>query len=318
MESALMLQNLRLPLIAAEARLDKASAKRSDKDWLAQQLVSPDAHFLILLDLKIAVISTPDRLKTNLHWVTARQIEEWKLSASKAVLLGIDANGAAHFSLALSAAEAARHADVAQIMSPFVDLRSLGVQGSMPPAELAIAGEARALAAWHDTVRCCGRCGSSTVTRDAGWRRHCGACGLDIYPRADPAVIMLVSDGERCLLGHEHRFPDKFYSVLAGFVEAGDDIEHAVRREVMEETGVRIGRVTYAASQPWPFPHALMIGCWAEALSTELTIDPTELTDARWVDREEVRAMLEGRHPDGLTVPPPISMAHSLIRAFAG
>lgn len=313
-----MTLSVQLPRIGAETRLDKVSAKRSNGEWLAKTLAASESRFLILDDLKIPVISTPDRRKTNLHWLTAAEIQAWKLPVAHASLLGVDGGGIAHFSLALSAAEVASHPDVHQRLAPFADLRSLGVQGSMPPEELAIAGEARALAAWHAITRCCGRCGAATRLREAGWRRQCGACGLDVYPRADPAVIMLVSDGERCLLGHEHRFPEKFYSVLAGFVEAGDDIEQAVRREVMEETGVRVGRVTYAASQPWPFPHQLMIGCWAEALTTELTIDKTELRDARWVTREELRAMLEGRHPEGLTLPPAISMAHSLIRAFAG
>jgi NAD+ diphosphatase len=137
------------------------------------------------------------------------------------------------------------------------------------------------------------------------------------FPRSDPAVIMAITHSGRLLLGHEHRFPDKFYSVLAGFVEPGDDIETAVRRETMEEAGVVVGAVRYIASQPWPFPHQLMVGCWAEALSDTITLDVAELPEARWVSRDEVTAMLADSHPLGHKVPPPLSIAHTLIRAFA-
>ena len=118
-------------------------------------------------------------------------------------------------------------------------------------------------------------------------------------------------------MGHEPRFIENMYSVLAGFVEPGDDIETAVRREIMEEAGVAVGRVDYVASQPWPFPHSLMIGCWGEALSDQLNLDPFELPEARWFGREEVRQMLERTHPLGHFVPPPLSISHTLIRAFA-
>jgi NAD+ diphosphatase len=117
-------------------------------------------------------------------------------------------------------------------------------------------------------------------------------------------------------LGREHRFPEKLCSTLAGYVEPGDDIEHAVRREVKEETGVDVGEVRYLGSQPWPFPHSLMIGCWGEALGGALTIDHAELADARWFSREEVASMLAGRHPEGLEVPPALSIAHALIQSF--
>ena len=117
-------------------------------------------------------------------------------------------------------------------------------------------------------------------------------------------------------MGHEHRFPEKMYSTLAGFVEAGDDIEHAVRREIEEEAGIDVGEVRYVASQPWPFPHSLMIGCWGEALGDAITLDETEIADARWFGRDEAAAMLALAHPHGLFVPPAISMAHTLIRGF--
>jgi NAD+ diphosphatase len=127
---------------------------------------------------------------------------------------------------------------------------------------------------------------------------------------------MLITHGGRCLLGHEHRFTARLYSTLAGYVEAGDDIEHAVQREIKEEAGIEVGEVRYIASQPWPFPHSLMIGCWGAALSDKIALDTNELSDARWFTREEATSMLTSAHPEGLMVPPPISMAHTLIRAF--
>jgi NAD+ diphosphatase len=128
---------------------------------------------------------------------------------------------------------------------------------------------------------------------------------------------MLITQNGQCLMGHEPCFPDNMYSVLAGFIEPGDDIETAVRREIMEEAGIRVGRVDYVASQPWPFPHSLMIGCWGEALDDRITLDVTELPEARWFDRTEVTDMMAGRHPLGHIVPPQLSIAHTLIRAFA-
>ena len=201
-------------------------------------------------------------------------------------------------------------------LKPLVDLRSLAMQGDLSPQDLSLAGMARALAAWHDVTRCCGRCGGHTRAYDGGWRRKCWACGQEFYPRADPAVIVLITDGERCLLGHHKRYTHKFYSTLAGFVEPGEDIEACVRREMREETGITVGEVTYMASQPWPFPHLLMVGCWAQALTTKLTLEEEELHDARWFTAGEVRQMMAEKHPEGFTVPGPHSIAYALIKSF--
>jgi NAD+ diphosphatase len=150
-----------------------------------------------------------------------------------------------------------------------------------------------------------------------GYRRDCPACGAEHFPRTDPVVIMLAIDGERCLLGRQARFAAGMYSCLAGFVEPGETIEDAVRRETGEEAGIRIGRVGYHSSQPWPFPASLMIGCHAEAITTEVVPDEAELEDCRWFERDEVRTMLAGTHPGGLKTPPPIAIAYRLIRAWA-
>ncbi|MFL9825506.1 NAD(+) diphosphatase [Rhodoplanes sp. SY1] len=196
------------------------------------------------------------------------------------------------------------------------DLRSIAVQGLVAAEHLPPLAEAKALLLWHARHRFCSACGHASAPDQAGWRRNCPSCGAEHFPRTDPVVIMLAVDGERCLLGRQARFAPGMWSCLAGFVEPGENIEEAVRRETLEEAGIRCGRVHYVASQPWPFPMSLMIGCYAEALDTDLVIDRTELEDLRWFARDEVVAMLERRHPDGLTAPPPIAIAHFIMRSW--
>ena len=186
----------------------------------------------------------------------------------------------------------------------------------LPARDTAIAGQAKALIDWHRRHGFCPNCGHATEFADGGYRRTCPRCGTEHFPRTDPVVIMLAIDGERCLLGRQARFPPGMWSCLAGFVEPGETIEEAVRRETLEEAGVACGRVAYFASQPWPFPMSLMIGCHAEALTTEITVDRSELEDARWFHRDEVAAMMLRRHLDGLTVTHPFAIAHHIIRAW--
>ena len=155
---------------------------------------------------------------------------------------------------------------------------------------------------------------------DGGWRRQCAPCGKEVFPRLDPVVIMLVHDGDSCVLAHEPRYSPGMFSCLAGYIEPGEDIAHAVIRETREEIGVAVTDVAYHASQPWPFPHFLMIGCSAKTIGTRphLAIDTTEIVEARWFSREEASQMLERTHPAGLWVPGAQAIAHHLIRSFAG
>lgn len=196
------------------------------------------------------------------------------------------------------------------------DLRSIAVQGLVEADHLAPIAEAKALLGWHARHGFCACCGTATESVDGGWRRNCPACNAQHFPRTDPVVIMLTFTGDRCLFGRQARFPPGMWSCLAGFVEPGETIEEAVRRETHEEAGIECGRVRYFASQPWPFPSSLMIGCHAQALSHEITVDRNELEDARWFSRDEATAMLLRKHPDGLTTPPPIAIAHHLIRRW--
>lgn len=307
---------LRPPILSAQTGLNRRGEKRGDTKFVAAALKDGNTRVLALVDLKIPIVSSADRTKACIRWLSLAEAEAMA-EPPEYVFLGEQESGAPVFACNFPPNLIAGHEENLERWKPLVDLRSLAVQAVLSETELLVAAQARAILGWHANHRCCGRCGAATAVADAGWRRKCTACGLDTYPRTDPAVIMLITRGERCLLGHEHRFPDKFYSTLAGYVEAGDDIEHAVRREVKEETGIEVGEVRYVASQPWPFPHSLMIGCWGEGLTETIVIDKAEIADARWVSREEAAAMLANRHPEQLFVPPSISMAHTLISAFA-
>ena len=196
------------------------------------------------------------------------------------------------------------------------DLRSIAVQGLVRPDHLAPLAEAKALLAWHARHRFCANCGAPTRISQAGWKRECPSCKVEHFPRTDPVVIMLAVSGDRCLLGRAGRFVANMWSCLAGFVEPGESIEEAARRETLEEAGISCGRVKYYASQPWPFPMSLMIGCHAQATSTDITVDREELEDARWFTRDEVALMFKGEHPEGISIPPPIAIAHHIIRAW--
>ena len=178
----------------------------------------------------------------------------------------------------------------------FAELRSVMTRLSRRDAELA--ATAKALMSWHDTHRFCSRCGHASDMAMAGWQRNCPSCGAKHFPRTDPVVIMLITHGNATLIGRSPGWPEGMYSCLAGFVEPGETLENAVRREVMEEAGVAVGAVSYLSSQPWPFPASLMFGCKGEALSTDIQIDPVELEDARWITKEELVDVFAGTHPE--------------------
>jgi NAD+ diphosphatase len=197
-----------------------------------------------------------------------------------------------------------------------IGLRALALDGRLPADQMGAIAQGKAMLHWHATHRFCSKCGQPSALAEQGWKRICTACSAEHFPRTDPVVIMLTVDGDRCLLGRSARFPPGWYSTLAGFVEPGETIEDAVRRETFEEAGILGGRVTIMANQPWPFPASLMIGAYVEARSTTIAIDLDELEDCRWFDRDEVRQMIAGTHPEGLGVPAKMSIASHLIRHF--
>jgi NAD+ diphosphatase len=234
-------------------------------------------------------------------------------AAGETVFLGL-LDGVARFGhgLAPAAAEALK-SDARYLVT---DLRSIAVQGLVEPAHLPLIAEAKAVLHWHLRHRFCSNCGAPTQVTQAGWKRDCASCKAEHFPRTDPVAIMLAVSGEQCLLGRSPRFLPTMWSCLAGFIEPGEAIEDAVRRETREEAGITCGRVVYFHSQPWPFPSSLMIGCHAEALTSDIVVDRAELEDARWFSKAEVESMLLRRHPQGLTTPPPVAIAHHLIRAW--
>ena len=178
----------------------------------------------------------------------------------------------------------------------FAELRAIMTRISPQDAELA--ATARAIFGWHQSHRFCARCGEESKMTQAGWQRDCAACGGHHFPRTDPVVIMLITHENAVLLGRSPGWPEGMYSLLAGFVEPGETVEAAVRREVLEEAGIHVGAVRYLASQPWPFPSSLMLGCAGVATTTKIEIDPSEIEDARWVSREELAQAFSGQHPD--------------------
>ncbi|MGE5158925.1 MAG: NAD(+) diphosphatase [Gemmatimonas sp.] len=193
------------------------------------------------------------------------------------------------------------------------ELRGMAMQGTIPPEQLSAVAAAKSLVSWHQRHGFCANCGTRTAMREGGWKRECPSCKVEHFPRTDPVVIMLVTKGDKCLMGRQSRFMTGMYSCLAGFVEAAETIEDAVKREVFEEAGIRCTDVAYYMTQPWPYPSSLMIGCTARALNDDIVVDRVELEDARWFDRDEARLMITRKHPDGLAGPHPFAIAHHLL-----
>jgi NAD+ diphosphatase len=237
--------------------------------------------------------------------------EAAKLGANPGtIFLGLR-DGAAIFGMGISQAAAEKllgREDVA-----LTELRGMAMQGVVPSSELSAIAMAKSMVNWHQRHGFCANCGARTAMKEGGWKRECPSCKAEHFPRTDPVVIMLVTSGDKCLLGRQQRFLPGMYSCLAGFVEAAETIEDAVRREVFEEAGIRCTDVGYYMTQPWPYPSSLMIGCTARATNEEIIVDRAELEDARWFSRDEARLMLTGKHPDGLAGPHPFAIAHHLL-----
>jgi NAD+ diphosphatase len=289
--------------------LDRMFQRRQDAEWIAALLADPQTRVLPFVELKPLV-----RDGTALDWQPAARWQAAIAEGAMWIFLGIG-DGRAHFAVDAGAAPGVA-GDATSI-----DARSLAA--AIPGGEAAIVAEARSLLDWHARHGFCAVCGTPSAVAAAGWTRRCPQCKAHHFPRVDPVVIMLATRGEHCLLGRGRRRAGARFSCLAGFMEPGETIEEAVRREVAEEAGIRVGRVRYLATQPWPFPSSLMIGCLGEALSEEITIDPDELAEARWFEREEVREMVarsqsDRPHPANLpTLPPPLAIGHQIARRWA-
>jgi NAD+ diphosphatase len=293
-----------------DSRIERAAERRSDSAAVAALAADPRARAYVMGGDLIVLKKAAPLNEALFPMGDAKVLGE----TPEAVFLGL-LDGAPRFGVGIApqTAEALKARDDLVI----TDLRSIAVQGLVEAEHLPPIAEAKAVLHWHLRHRFCANCGAPTQVVNAGWRRDCPACKTEHFPRTDPVVIMLAVDGsERCLLGRSPRFLPTMWSCLAGFVEPGESIEDAVRRETLEEAGIACGRVTFFGSQPWPFPSSLMIGCHAEAATTNIVVDHAELEDARWFSKDEVTDMLMRRHKDGLTTPPPVAIAHHIIRAW--
>lgn len=292
-----------------ESRIERAADRRIDAAAIAAFAADRHAAVYVMGGEMIVLKKAAPRHEALFTTAEARALGP----ALELVFLGL-VEGAARFGVGLppQTAEALKERDDLYV----TDLRAIAAQGLTDPEHLPPIAEAKAVLNWHARHRFCPNCGAPTHVTDAGWRRDCPSCKAQHFPRTDPVVIMLALDGDRCLLGRSPRFAPTMWSCLAGFLEPGESIEDAVHRETLEEAGIACGQVKYFASQPWPFPSSLMIGCYAEAVTHEIVVDRAELEDARWFGKDEVTAMLLRRHPDGLTTPPPVAIAHHIMRAW--
>jgi NAD+ diphosphatase len=292
--------------------LDRASERRRDTAWIAALLDDPAAQILPLRELR------PFTRGSNAPVLDWQKVASWRGridAGATLVFLGLGDDGRPHFAIDASGDDNAVAAD----SEPF-DARTLAPL--LPAGEAAILAEARSLIDWHARHGFCAQCGSPTRITAAGWVRRCPECKASHYPRSDPVTIMLAVRGERALLGRNRRRPGNRFSCLAGFMEPGETLEECVRREVHEESGIRVGGVKYLACQPWPFPSTLMMGCLCEALTEDITVDPEELAEARWFSREELRAMVARAatgpdDPTQVSVPGPVAIAHQICRRWS-
>jgi NAD+ diphosphatase len=308
-------------------RLDRVAGRRADPAWLAEQVECPRARAVLAGDEGVHVTGT-DEPRLALLPLAA-------LDAAEPLLLGLDAAGPVFAIDAEGTANGARRpvsagdqqwtapGAIAALgegsTDPATGTRPLGLRaaaGALPQADLGLAAHAAALVNWHRRHRHCAACGAPTAVAYGGIVRSCTRCGTDHHPRTDPVVIMLVTDGDRVLLGRQPEWPPGRYSALAGFVEPGESLEEAVAREVREEAGVEVGQPEYVASQPWPFPTSLMLGFTAPWRSGRPRRVDAELEDVRWFSREQVAAAVEGRDDGPLGVPPRFAIARRLLEAW--
>ena len=296
----------RITHVFAGNPLDRGEVERRDEDWIAAQARDPSSLMLPMWQLNVPV--SGDHALT---WMSPDDVHRLNVEAEP-IFLGL-LDGVSHFVVDVSSVE---RTDVERDGVTFEDARTTAEY--MTSTDSGMVAQARAQLSWHNRHGFCAVCGHPTYIARGGQVRRCAECGTEHYPRTDPVVITVVHDGERCLLGQSRGrlVAMRRYSALAGFMDQGESIEEAVAREVMEEAGIQVGTVRYHSSQPWPFPSSLMIGCHADAATTDIHFDPEEMADVQWFTRDEVRLALEERS-EVLAIPGPTAIAHHLIRAWA-
>jgi NAD+ diphosphatase len=287
--------------------IDRQSENRAD-DCVQIALADPTARLLLMRGGRLHLKFDGSNFDA---YFNISQVAPFLPKLEDSVLLGLSGQGPV-----LAVPIGVEAEDLPETIKA-IDYRSVYMQGLVDSEAVGALAQGGALLAWHNTHRFCGRCGHPTGIRAGGYKRLCTNCGTEHFPRTDPVAIMLTVKRDKCILGRSPHFAPGMYSALAGFIEPGETIEAAVRRETFEESGIRLGRVLYHASQPWPFPYSLMIGCYGEALDDEIRADMTELEDCRWFSREEVLIAIAGEHPEGINVPPREAIASLLIRNWA-
>ncbi len=295
--------------------LDRASEKRGDTAWVEARRHDPSSLVMPLWRLQPFLLGAEtNEPPVELGLFRPGLCESLAAPGAPSIFLGLDGERAL-FALDISAAADPANEGPLAGLGHFREARPAAQL--LPLKDTAILGQAKALIDWHQRHGFCARCGAATTIMDGGHRRVCGNCQAEHFPRTDPVVIMLATYGDACLVGRGKHFPPGMFSALAGFVEPGETIEEAVRRELKEEAGIETGAVTYHATQPWPFPSSLMIGCFAQSLTRVLKVDEVELAEAMWMEKATARALINGERVQGLWLPPPIAIAHHLIRTWA-
>jgi len=302
---------LREPHIFAGNPLDRGEQDRRDENWIIEKARDTTSRFLPMAGSTVLVNSQSE---PDLGWVGKSILVDSGCSDSGYYLGSME--DICYFAVDVNNDDDVKTQLCERTGYSFEDARSTAEGIDKPKS--GILAQGRAQINWHNRHKFCSVCGGLNEPRRGGQKLQCASCGAEHFPRTDPVIIMLVYDGDRCLLGQSRGRLARMnrYSALAGFMDQGESIEEGVAREIREEAGIEIKNVRYHSSQPWPFPSSLMIGCLAEAASTDIDMDPEEMTDVRWFSRDEVLLALEKKN-DELQLPDPIAIAHHLIRSWA-
>ena len=291
--------------------LDRGERERRDEDWIASRAKDPESKFLPLSDLNVLISNGPNQA---LGWLGIDELSRLGIDTG-VIFLGLQEQKAC-FAIDIS-----KYDSAVQELQKSGDWRFEDARAAteyLSGADSGIVAQARIQINWHNRNGFCSICGHETFVKRGGQVRQCSKCDTEHFPRTDPVVITVVADNDRCLLGQSRGYlsATNRYSALAGFVDQGESIEEAVAREIKEEAGIQVGNIRYHSSQPWPFPWSLMIGCHADAVTTEISFDDEEMTDVRWFSRAKVLLALEGQS-ENLAIPGPVAIAHHLIKAWA-